>query len=82
MDTQLITNETEIKLRLLEMRRPTSNITTTMTITNCKMGNLEPDAAKVLVAFQTTDFMKELGLQNIIIEGDTLRIVNALNFTS
>lgn len=36
------------------------------------LGHLEPVAAKALAAFNASLFCKELGLYNIILEGDTL----------
>jgi ribonuclease HI len=46
-----------------------------------KMGCLEPVAVEALAAFQAIEFSIELGLQDIILEGDALQVVNALNFS-
>jgi ribonuclease HI len=46
------------------------------------MGNLEPIAAEALAAFQATNFSKDLGLQHIILEGDALQVVKAVNCPS
>ena len=45
-----------------------------------KMGCLEPIAVEELAAFQVIEFSIELGLQDIILEGDALQMVNALTF--
>lgn len=37
---------------------------------------LEPVAAKALAALHTVEFSRDLGLQKILLEGDTVQIVN------
>lgn len=46
-----------------------------------KMKNLEPIAAEALVVVQAVVFSNELGLQNIILKGNAIQVVNALNYT-
>jgi hypothetical protein len=42
------------------------------------MWHLESAAAKILAAFHAFFFFKKIGLQNIILEGDALRVVIGL----
>lgn len=46
-----------------------------------KMENLKPVAVEALATFCVVEFSKELGLQNIILEGTCFLVVTALNFT-
>lgn len=45
-----------------------------------KLASLEPVVAKALVALYVVGFSRDLGLQNVIMEGDALQVVNAAKF--
>lgn len=44
-----------------------------------KMGNLEPVAAEASAIVHTIAFCKEIGILNIILEGNALQVVQAMN---
>jgi hypothetical protein len=45
-----------------------------------RLGHLEPVATETLAAFQASlFFLKELGLYNIILEGDVLQVVKTMS---
>jgi hypothetical protein len=46
-----------------------------------KLGRLEPVATEALTVFQVAEFSKGLGLQDIIMECNTLQVVNAMRST-